>query len=172
MTITLGKRKRAHPSHRIEQSSDSSEDDREGLQDIFRRAFEKKFKPLPTDDRAKRRIQLQTSQPLYTSQDETDWEGVDSEEEHDAAVEVVEVSDIHNTEEVSKSELKAFMVCHVLNPVSFAVNRADLFRSEVDHHSRHPHPQLLHRRSLPQRMSAKMRRRSLSISRMIWHYIA
>jgi len=111
-TSTLGKRKRAATP--VVKSStpkmQASEDNVADLQDIFRRAFEAKFKPLPAE-----RKKTTQGEDIGSDEDEEiheddDWDGLSEHEEEDVPkVQVVEVGAV-TAPELSRAEMKAFMV--------------------------------------------------------------
>lgn len=89
------------------QSLDAAENN--DLQAIFRRHFEARFKPLPEDCKPKAQ---KTALVEDEDEDEEDseWSGF-SDEREDEAVDVVDHSlGVAATTEISKEELKAFMV--------------------------------------------------------------
>lgn len=110
MAVSLGKRKRPESRHVKAPTSDSSSSDDADYQEIFRRAFEKKFRPLDVPQKKKQ----EKPEEAIPSSDEgaSDWEGLESDaegEEHDG-VEVVEHKHAGRTGELSKAEMRAFMV--------------------------------------------------------------
>ena len=130
MTAVLGKRKRV--SGKDEKSAKSAttpdvKSDTEDLQDIFRRAFEAKFKPLDVPVTvAADAEEEEISEPEDLS-DESDWSGLSDGEDN---VQIVE----HTTtsrrpeESLSKQELKAFMVRMLLlsNPIQSQIPNSGL----------------------------------------------
>lgn len=135
MSLALGKRKRAVTSKSTLPSKkatvakpapppppapepESDAEDREALNDAFRRAFEKRFKAIEEDKPEEADVE---EEDLDEDEDENeDWDGLSEEEEDDGdEVEVVE----HNMsnfsrERADKAALKAFMVTyHFLSQV-------------------------------------------------------
>jgi hypothetical protein len=129
MAPHLGKRKRITREELEEPSrsptpdsgSESSESDGEkaDLQEIFRRAFEAKFKPLEVE---KKKRKVEEAPEELEDEEESDWSGIsDEDEEGEPKVEVVDVSipkvevvDVSipkaKVEKMSKAEMRAFMV--------------------------------------------------------------
>ncbi|KAG9691073.1 hypothetical protein KCU95_g8302, partial [Aureobasidium melanogenum] len=125
MSLALGKRKRAVTSKSTLPSKkatiakaaaaapppapepESDAEDREALNDAFRRAFEKRFKAIEEDKPAEVEVEEEDEE----EDDEEAWDGLSEEEEDDEdEVEVVE----HNMsnfsrERADKAALKAFM---------------------------------------------------------------
>jgi hypothetical protein len=99
MTTHIGKRKRAES-----EESESSEIDAE---EIFRRHFEKRFKPLPGVQKAAMPMEaVSEDEPS----EESEWGGISEPAEE--SVEVIEHSDAQSRREaMPKEERKAFMVC-------------------------------------------------------------
>ena len=131
MSLALGKRKRAVTSKTTLPSKkatlaksapppppapepESDAEDREALNEAFRRAFEKRFKAIEEDKPEEVEIE---EEELNEDEDE-DWDGLSEEDEDDEdEVEVVE----HNMsnfsrERADKAALKAFMVTCQLYP--------------------------------------------------------
>jgi hypothetical protein len=112
MAPALGKRKRVtraeleQASRSPSPSSGSSDDSgAEDLQAIFRRAFEAKFKPLPTEPK-KPKIE-ETPVEAEPEEEETDWSGISDNEN---GVEVIEYQDPRRElDETERAEMKAFM---------------------------------------------------------------
>jgi hypothetical protein len=125
MSLALGKRKRAVTSKSILPSKkatiakatappppapepESDTEDREALNDAFRRAFEKRFKAIEED----KPVEVEVEEEDEEEDDDEAWDGLSGEEEDDEdAIEVVE----HNMssfsrERADKAALKAFMV--------------------------------------------------------------
>lgn len=125
MSLALGKRKRAvtsksalpskkativkaapPPPPAPEPKSDA--EDREALNDAFRRAFEKRFKAIEDD----KPVEVEVEEEDEEEDEDEAWDGLSEEEEDDDdEVEVVE----HNMsnfsrERADKAALKAFMV--------------------------------------------------------------
>ena len=108
MAEILGKRKRTGVAgtrgfmgKAIEESGTSEMD----AQDLFRRFFEAKFKPLPMMRKVAKVIDIQEDD----SEDMSDWDGIS--EDGQAAVQVVEHTDsLSQMALMSKEELKVFMV--------------------------------------------------------------
>ena len=110
MAPALGKRKRVPRAElaRSPSPSSGSDDDSEGehLQDIFRRAFEAKFKPLPTEPK-KAKIEGTPVQEDESEEEESDWSGIS---DHENDVQVVEYHDTqHELDDTERAEMKAFM---------------------------------------------------------------
>lgn len=107
MSMILGKRKRRTLKSVREgkrESSEESESPEVDAQELFRRHFEAKFKPLPVVKKAEKVVEIQEDE----SEEESDWDGIS---EDGQAVEVVEHTDTQSrTALMSKDELKAFMV--------------------------------------------------------------
>lgn len=127
MSLALGKRKRTVTSKSILPSKkatiakaappppapepESDAEDREALNDAFRRAFEKRFKAIEED----KPVEVEVEEEDDEEDEDEAWDGISEEEEDDEdEVEVVE----HNMSNFSrdradKAALKAFMVlCH------------------------------------------------------------
>jgi hypothetical protein len=119
MGPALGKRKRVTreeleaPSRSPSPSSDSGNSDGEDLQDIFRKAFEAKFKPLDVEPKKSKLVEADTNiGEELEKEEESDWSGISDE---DGKVEVVEYADTRGPGELaSKADLKAFMVQNVI----------------------------------------------------------
>lgn len=109
MATTLGKRKRRTPTAiEDEQSSDSEDSGSLELdaQEIFRRHFEARFKPLPTVQKS---VQVAGETPDSDSEEDSEWSGISDEE--DTAVQVVEHVNVQSQiATMSKEEIKEFMV--------------------------------------------------------------
>lgn len=109
MATTLGKRKRRPAEavkNDVEVRPDPTESSDLDAQEIFRRHFEAKFKPLPT---VKKVAKVVEEAPESDSEDESEWDGI-SEEEGES-VEVIEHTDAQvRMAAMSKQQLKAFMV--------------------------------------------------------------
>ncbi|KAI8941012.1 hypothetical protein NX059_002259 [Plenodomus lindquistii] len=113
MAPHLGKRKRVtraeleQPSRSPTPSSDSDDSGAEDLQAAFRRAFEAKFKPLPSEPK-KPKIEETPVREDEEEEDETDWSGISQGENDD--VEVIEYTDTkRERDEAEKALKKAFM---------------------------------------------------------------
>jgi hypothetical protein len=101
---TLGKRKRI-TRERLEQTSKNNEaSDDEDVHDLFRRAFEAKFKPLDIEPKKPKVTET-------TEDDEEAWSGISSaEEEEQDTVQVIQHTSAHpKHERLSKAEARAFM---------------------------------------------------------------
>lgn len=99
--------------------SASEREEGEDIQDIFRRAFEAKFKPLEAEKKKKLKVGKEIE--IQDEEEESDWSGISDEEEEERKVEVVDVSKPYKpTERMSKAELRAFMVRRktVLNDIA------------------------------------------------------
>jgi hypothetical protein len=121
MAPHLGKRKRItreeleeasrSPTPETGSGSSGSEEEEGGadIHDIFRRAFEAKFKPLEVE---KKKLELEKEdEVLEDEEEESDWSGISDEDEEAHKIEVVDVSQSHNkNERMSKAEMRAFMV--------------------------------------------------------------
>ena len=118
MASLLGKRKRTNKGtvstavSQRETAAANAEENAQELQDIFRRAFEAKFKPLVVEPKA-------SFEDVGESEEETpsedDWDGLsadDDDEEASGLVQVVEHGIIAETETLTRAEMKAFMVCY------------------------------------------------------------
>ncbi|KAF2854145.1 hypothetical protein T440DRAFT_269503 [Plenodomus tracheiphilus IPT5] len=112
MVPHLGKRKRVtraeleQPSRSPTSSSDSEDSGAEDLQAAFRRAFEAKFKPLPSEPKKPKLEEIPVEEEVE-EEEETDWSGI-SEGEND--VEVVEYTDTKRERDAAERVLKkAFM---------------------------------------------------------------
>jgi hypothetical protein len=125
MSLALGKRKRAVtpkstlPSKKVSTAKpapappkapepESDAEDREALNEAFRRAFEKRFKAIEEDKPEEAEVEEESPD----EDDNEDWDGLSEEEEDDEdKIEVVE----HNMsnfsrEKADRAALKAFMV--------------------------------------------------------------
>lgn len=109
MAPTTGKRKRVTraeleaPSRSPTPSSDSGAED---LQAIFQRAFEKKFKPLPSEAK-KVKVEAEPVAEEEDEEEESDWSGINDTE---GDVEVVEfTAPQHERDESEWALKKAFM---------------------------------------------------------------
>lgn len=114
MAPTLGKRKRvtreqlAQPS-RSPSISDSEDSDREDLQEVFRRAFEAKFKPIQIEPVIKIPEQDEVVAEDEDEESDSEWSGLSSDE--DNGVEIVECAGAQRgSDKASKAEMRAFMV--------------------------------------------------------------
>jgi hypothetical protein len=119
MASLLGKRKRTNKaavsvaaSKRDIAAADAEENAQE-LQDIFRRAFEAKFKPLVVEEEE---AVFKDDEDLAMEADsDNDWDGLSADDEEDEErpnqVQVVEHGTIAETEALTRAEMKAFMVC-------------------------------------------------------------
>jgi len=112
MAPHLGKRKRVtraelqQTSRSPTPTSDSVDSGAEDIQAAFRRAFEAKFKPLPSEPK-KHEIEESPVVEDDDGDDETDWSGI-SDGEND--VEVIEYTDTqHKQDEVERALKKTFM---------------------------------------------------------------
>lgn len=133
MSLALGKRKRAVtskstlPAKKVTVAKpappppapepESDAEDKEALNDAFRRAFEKRFKAIEVD----KPEEVEVEEQELDEDENEDWDGLSEEEEDDEdEVEVVE----HNMsnfsrERADRAALKAFMVnCHFPSQVS------------------------------------------------------
>lgn len=112
MATTLGKRKRRTAESTKEDRRDSSEDSGSAevdAQELFRRHFEAKFKPLPVVKKVEKAAEEDSEDD---SEEESNWDGIS---EGGEVVEVVEHTDTQSRLALmSKEELKAFMVCQFL----------------------------------------------------------
>ncbi|EMD92654.1 hypothetical protein COCC4DRAFT_190071 [Bipolaris maydis ATCC 48331] len=114
MGPALGKRKRVtraeleRESRSPSPSSGSSDDSgAEDLQAVFRRAFEAKFKPLPTEPKKPKIEAIPIQEHEEEDEEESDWSGI-SDQEND--VEVIEYHDPHRElDDTERAEMKAFM---------------------------------------------------------------
>jgi hypothetical protein len=102
MTTTLGKR----TGNLQRSSSEESGSSEIHAQEIFRRHFEARFKPLPTVEKS---VKVVEETPRKSSEEDSEWDGISDEEER--GVQVVEHVDAQlQMTAMSKAELKAFMV--------------------------------------------------------------
>lgn len=109
MATTLGKRKRrSHKS--TEHGRKDDEDDtllELNAQEIFRRHFEARFKPLPQAE--KNALKAIEEQLEVKSEEDSEWDGISDGDE--SAVQVVEHADAQSRmATMSKEEVKSFMV--------------------------------------------------------------
>ena len=119
--IPLGKRKRRTEVATAD-SSDHTGANEQDINDIFRRAFEAKFKPLPVESEADPSPALR-AEPASEEED-TIWSGLSEDE---AAVQVVEHTNPDlNTAVLDKSAKRAFMVCHIYKFVEAELTRPSL----------------------------------------------
>ncbi|KAF2261180.1 hypothetical protein CC78DRAFT_561908 [Lojkania enalia] len=116
MAPTLGKRKRVtregleQSSHLHSPSSASSNSDSEDVQDIFRRAFEAKFKPLDVEPQESKITEPEEEEEEEEEEleEDSDWSGISSEAEDE--IEVIEHSTTRRLgDRLSKAEMRAFM---------------------------------------------------------------
>jgi len=120
MAPLLGKRKRKRTDKaeasiaysRRETAAGDEEANAQELQNIFRRAFEAKFKPLVAETKA---ILEDNEESEDGADSEDDWDGLSAEDDEAEAgqghVQVVEHGTIAETELLTRAEMKAFMVC-------------------------------------------------------------
>lgn len=123
MSLALGKRKRAVTTKSTAPSKkatiakpappppapepESDAEDREAMNEAFRRAFEKRFKAIEEEKPKEAEVEEEDDE-----EEDEDWDGISEEEEDDEdEIEVVE----HNMSDFSrdradKAALKAFMV--------------------------------------------------------------
>ncbi|CBY00790.1 hypothetical protein IAQ61_011698 [Plenodomus lingam] len=113
MAPNLGKRKRVtraeleQPSLSPTPSSNSEDSGAEDLQAAFRRAFEAKFKPLPSGPKKPKIEEVLAQEEEEEDGEETDWSGI-SEGEND--VQVIEYTDTKRERDGTERALKkAFM---------------------------------------------------------------
>jgi hypothetical protein len=108
MATNLGKRKWRtveETQQDLREGSEVSEPPEGDAQELFRRHFEAKFKPLPVVKKAEKVIEVQEDD----SEEDSDWDGISEDEQ--TAVQVVEHTDAQSRMALmSKKELKAFMV--------------------------------------------------------------
>jgi len=116
MPSILGKRKRkavqAKPAREIEAAAEPSDDAQE-LRDIFRKAFEAKYKPLSVETPVVPEAVVESEDEL---DDDEDWDGLsedDGESDATTQVQIVEVGNIAMPEGLTKAEQKAFMSAKV-----------------------------------------------------------
>ena len=121
MAINLGKRKRNEridksKSDLVSETEEDSSDAERDVQAVFRRVFEARFQPL--EDNHKIHKDSKSIDLVEEQQDsETDWEGIDSEDDKET-VQIIEYSDFQGGEDgddLSKREMKAFMVIYMSN---------------------------------------------------------
>jgi hypothetical protein len=115
MAPNLGKRKRV-TREELEQhsrspspASESENSDGEDIRDIFRKAFEAKFKPIEVEPKKQKLGKLVVEENEL--EEESDWSGISSEDE----IPDVEIIDYASKQQAikdraSKAEMKAFMV--------------------------------------------------------------
>lgn len=113
MAMALGKRKRliveTYKEDQREGSNDSGSAELDA-QELFRRHFEAKFKPLPVVKKVETVLE---EVPVDEPEEDSDWDGIS--DDGGCAVEVVEHTDAQSRIVLmSKEELKAFMVCQFL----------------------------------------------------------
>jgi hypothetical protein len=112
MAVSLGKRKRSQPKelNLTEESPNiDSAQDQESLQEIFRKHFEARFKPLPV---AERKPDLENISSDESEQEEygDEWGGFSGDEKPAVAIiEHIETTR-HTEESMDKRELRAFLV--------------------------------------------------------------
>lgn len=108
MSTRLGKRKRERA--KIEEAPLVNRGDtQDELQEVLRRAFERKFKPL--DGSIKIVNQEDVASEHEETDDDSDWGGFESEGDAAQNVEIVEYADVKMPEELADiGELKKFMV--------------------------------------------------------------
>lgn len=115
MAPALGKRKRVTRAELEQESrspspSSGSGDDSgaEDLQAVFRRAFEAKFKPLPTEPKKPKIEDIPVQEDEEEEdEEESNWSGIS---DHENDVEVVEYHDPHRElDDTERAEMKAFM---------------------------------------------------------------
>jgi hypothetical protein len=106
MAVSLGKRKRSGATTRAGRESPNDSESDERIQDIFRKAFEAKFKPLPAADRSKPEA---AKKPEDADEEcESDWSGFS---EADESIPVIEHADaIVHASQGDRHEAKAFTV--------------------------------------------------------------
>lgn len=113
MAATLGKRKRVtraeleQASRSPSPSSGSSNSGADDVQDIFRRAFEAKFKPLAVEPKKLKIEQVQVEEQDEEEEEESDWSGISEDEDQ---IEVIEYKDSRRErDDAERVEMKAFM---------------------------------------------------------------
>lgn len=111
MAVSLGKRKRRQAREvpvTLDSHVSDDEEDRQALQDIFRKHFEAKYKPLPLIEK-KAAIELLNDLSVSEEDDEDEWSGFSGDEQ--TTVQIVQHVDITETqEETNKRELREFLV--------------------------------------------------------------
>lgn len=107
MAVAIGKRKRKS-SEESRPAPDGNSDGDQQFQDLFRRAFEKKFKPLAVPVQPPKMPVESDSKSV--SDDESDWDGLESEEKEEDPVEIVEHNAAAERHAESQTEKKAVMV--------------------------------------------------------------
>ena len=109
MAMILGKRKRRTlKTYKEDQGEGRDESGSAELdaQELFRRHFEAKFKPLPVVKKVETVVE---EVPVDESKEDPDWDGIS--DDGCGAIEVVEHTDAQSRIALmSKEELKAFMV--------------------------------------------------------------
>lgn len=110
-TSLLGKRKR-RPEKELDRThtdkARSESPDQQDVNEIFRKAFEAKFKPLPQEEKVIEEV-VAEAQNDHSDEDSA-WSGISEDEEE---VEVVQhtADATSKSESLSKREQRAFMVC-------------------------------------------------------------
>lgn len=109
MASTLGKRKRRvvkSPEDDRQGDDEVSESFEQSAQEIFRRHFEAKFKPLPQVEKPTKVVEEELED---TAEEDSEWGGISDTEEDD--VQVVDHTDrLSRMATMSKMELKSYMV--------------------------------------------------------------
>lgn len=116
MTVVLGKRKRRAPikeSHAERPSEQNAEDDH--LQQLLRQHFETTFEPLEIHD-SESEHRTSHEEIAEGGVSDSDWSGISAHEEEANAL-VVDYRNLNKTRaDVSREELKLFMVIHDTSP--------------------------------------------------------
>ena len=128
MAAVLGKRKRLANQRTQSPSTSSlrpSDTEHEDERDVFRRAFEAKFKPLDgTLKHQNDQVEGSRRKQDQEEQDESDWEGFESED--DTAVRVIEHNTVLKQDPLSKTATKAFMVSIRTKHISHSRTKANI----------------------------------------------
>jgi hypothetical protein len=111
MAVSLGKRKRPQPKTLEQSEMEEEAQNQQALQDIFRKAFEAKFKPLPVVEQKPSAEDQDLESSDESDEDEDDeWDGFSGDERPTVAVvEHIETSR-QSQEGLDKRELRAFLV--------------------------------------------------------------
>ncbi|KAI4178200.1 MAG: hypothetical protein L6R41_008496 [Letrouitia leprolyta] len=130
MTVLLGKRKRRQPIADLERHGHPTQDssDNNHLQNILQRHFETKFEPLenPTRGSTQEAVLIEEF-PSDTYG--TDWSGFSEDDERENALIVKYENHKNHKADVSRQDLKYFMVLHSTYQGSFCLSLAKLCQS-------------------------------------------
>lgn len=114
MSVSLGKRKRSRPAG-LDVETGSGSEDEQSMKDIFQKHFEARFRPLQSDERAAKHKDQESDGAADDLDEEdaasdNDWSGFEDDEEVAATI-VKHVDVVRDAkEEVSRQELRAFLV--------------------------------------------------------------